>query len=101
MTITLEIPDELVPCIEEYLTNQVTAVYNPVTKAQSLKRNFDSPENWIQLQVDGLLEQVAMQHPSEAMREKLEAAQALRDEVRTLAKTTVTTNMAPMLPAQP
>ena len=94
MTITLEIPDELVPCIEEYLTNQVTAVYNPVTRAQSLKRNFDSPENWIQLQVDGLLEQVAMQHPSEAMRVKLEASQALRDEVRSLAKTTVTTNLA-------
>lgn len=86
MTITFELPDSIIPSVEQYLSTQVQAVNDPVTKAQRLVRNFDSPEHWIQEQVGNLLHQVLMQYPTDAIREKLAAANAIHDEVKALAK---------------
>jgi len=82
MKITFEVNDEILPSIEQYLSSQVQAVNDPVTKAQRLVRLFDNPEAWIQTQVGNLLHQCVMQYPTDAIREKLAAANALHEQVK-------------------
>jgi hypothetical protein len=86
MRVTLEIDDALLPSVEQYLSTQVQAVNDEVTKAQRLVRNFESPEHWIQMQVGQLLHQVLMQYPTDDVRAHLKASNELQDKIKDMAR---------------
>lgn len=87
MQFTFEIPDHLVPSVELYLNANVTTKLDPLTQATRVERNpgHESAEAFITMQLNEVLRQIAERYPTGEVRAKLEEAQRLKDQVKTLA----------------
>ena len=88
MRIVLEIDDENVPSIEQYIATQVKVEHDPVTGAQRHVRLYPDPSALIEDAVFQVVHQCVRQYPNETMRAHMAAERELQEKVKRAARPT-------------
>lgn len=92
MVFRIEIADDLVACIEQYLDGQRRPETDALTGAVVVKRQFDSVAAFISFQIGNLLESIVQQYPTPTQRKILEEIaerrRAIADSVKPQASAT-------------
>jgi len=86
MTVTLEIDDQLIPAIEQFLATQRVVKLDEVTGASLVVPIYTGPEELIEKTVGSLLATIAQQYPPPHIREKLAARKTIEDEIKELTR---------------
>jgi hypothetical protein len=102
MQIVLDIPQDVVWSIEQYIATQIRVTNDPVTGAQVMTKLYPTPDAFIEDAVHQTIHQVVKQYPPPSLRAQLEAAQKIEKEIKDMArpKRVGGTPPAPAPPAQ-
>lgn len=86
LRIDLELTDEQVESVTEYLKTQFTMETHPVTKLPVRVDKFTGVEDFVEQNFASLLDSVMKQYPPASMHEKLAQIAQLQSEVQADAK---------------
>jgi hypothetical protein len=86
MQLVLEIPDDAVWSIEQYIATQIRVTNDSMTGAQVMTKLYPTPIAFIEDAVHQAVHQVVKQYTPPSLRAQLEAAQKIEKEIKEWAK---------------